>query len=55
MFASAEFGSEGYALILGGEANVCGELGYCPFCIEGCAGVSIRGEVRDGKIDYHLD
>ena len=55
MFASAEFGSEGYVLILGGEANVCGELGYCPFCIEGCAGVSIRGEVRDGKIDYHLD
>jgi hypothetical protein len=55
MFASAEFGSDGYILILGGEANVCGELGYCPFCVEGCAGVSIRGEVRDGKIDYHLD
>jgi hypothetical protein len=55
MFASAEFGSDGYILILGGEANVCGELGYCPFCVSGCAGVSIRGEVRDGHIDYHLD
>lgn len=55
MFASAAFGPDGYVLILGGEANVCGELGYCPFCIEGCAGVAIRGEVRDGEIDYHLD
>ncbi|MBI1839493.1 MAG: hypothetical protein HYR88_01400, partial [Verrucomicrobia bacterium] len=55
LFASAEFGSDGYVLILGGEANICGKLGYCPFCVEGCAGLSIRGEVRDGKIDYHLD
>ena len=55
MFASAAFGPDGYVLILGGEANVCGELGYCPFCIEGCAGVAIRGEVRDGEIDYYLD
>jgi len=55
MFASAAFGPDGYVLILGGEANVCGELGYCPFCIEGCVGVAIRGEVRDGEIDYYLD
>ncbi len=55
LFASAEFGSGGYELILGGEANLCGSLGPCPFCISGCVGLTIKGIVRDGAIDYSID
>ncbi len=55
LFASAEFGSAGYEFVIGGEANLCGSLGPCPFCISGCVGVTVKGTVSDGGIDYSID
>lgn len=55
LFASAEIGSGGYSIIIGGEANLCGSLGPCPFCISGCVGLTVKGEVSDGGIDYSID
>lgn len=44
-----------YEIDLVGEANICGKIGYCPFCLEGCKGITIKGVVNDGHIDYHID
>ncbi len=42
-------------LVLGAEAEVCGKIGACPFCLEGCADITIKGVVNDGGIDYSVD
>ncbi|HHY84463.1 MAG TPA: hypothetical protein GYA07_02840 [Verrucomicrobia bacterium] len=42
-------------LIVAGEANVCGRIGICPLCKEACAGISIKGVLNDGGIDYFID
>jgi hypothetical protein len=42
-------------LSITGEANVCGEIGICPFCEEACAGIAIKGVLNDGGIDYFID
>jgi hypothetical protein len=55
LFASAEVGSAGYEFVIGGEANLCGSLGPCPFCISGCVGVTVKGTVSNGGIDYSID
>ena len=45
----------GYELDVTGSANVCGKIGICPVCEEGCKGITIRGVVKDGGIDYFID
>jgi hypothetical protein len=52
---SVSVGPSGLELVLTGEANVCGEIGYCPFCVEGCIGATLSGIVNDGGIDYSFD
>ena len=42
-------------LLIGAEAELCVELGSCPFCIGVCVGVTIKGVVNDGGIDYSVD
>ncbi len=42
-------------LLVGGGAELCGEIGYCPFCIEGCFDITLKGVVNDGGIDYSVD
>jgi len=42
-------------LLIGGEAEVCGEIGFCPFCVGACFGVTVIGTVTDGDIDYEVD
>ena len=44
-----------YEIDVVGDANLCGSLGYCPFCIQGCKGITVKGIVKDGHIDYHID
>jgi hypothetical protein len=44
-----------YEIDVVGDANVCGSLGYCPICIQGCKGITVKGAVKDGHIDYHID
>ncbi len=55
IYSSLEAGPDGFKLVLGGEANLCGEIGFCPFCVSGCVGMGIRGEVGDGGVDYSID
>ncbi len=45
----------GQELVLGGGAEVCGKIGICPFCAEGCAGFTVKGVLNDGGVDYFLD
>ena len=42
-------------LTLGASANVCGSIGPCPFCIEGCKGITVTGILTTGGIDYSID
>jgi hypothetical protein len=42
-------------LTIGGSAQVCGEIGVCPVCAEGCKSVTIKGVLNDGGIDYFID
>jgi hypothetical protein len=42
-------------LTVGGTANVCGRLGICPVCVKGCKGVTIKGVINTGGIDYFVD
>ena len=42
-------------LTVGGSADVCGRVGICPVCEEGCKGVTIKGVINDGGIDYFID
>jgi hypothetical protein len=42
-------------LTVGGSANVCGKIGICPVCVKGCKGVTVKGVVNDGGIDYFID
>jgi hypothetical protein len=53
--SSLSSGPGGLELKLGGEADACGEIGYCPFCVEGCVGITVTGTVNDGGVDYAVD
>jgi hypothetical protein len=53
--ASAAKTPSGYELDLIGSADLCGKIGYCPFCVEGCKTLTVKGVVKDGGIDYFLD
>jgi hypothetical protein len=54
--ASASFSPpSSYEIDVQGDARLCGKLGACPFCIEGCKGITIKGVVKDGGIDYFID
>jgi hypothetical protein len=55
LFSSLSSGPNGLELILGGSADACGEIGYCPFCVEGCVGITVKGIVNDGGVDYSVD
>ena len=48
-------GPSDFNLELGGEAQICGSIGPCPFCVSGCKGVTVTGEVSPGAIAYHVD
>ena len=54
MFESLRHGPGGYALDLGGSAQICGSIGPCPFCVSGCKGITVTGEVTPGGISYHV-
>jgi hypothetical protein len=49
------FPTSGYSLTLAGDAQVCGSIGPCPFCISGCKTISIIGTVKEGGIDYSIN
>ena len=55
MFGTLVHSGSGYALDLGGSAQICGSIGPCPFCISGCKGITVTGVVNSGGIDYHVD
>lgn len=55
LFGTTTHTPSGYALDLGGEAQICGSIGPCPFCISGCMGITVEGEVSPGGISYHVD
>ncbi len=42
-------------LTVGGSAQVCGRIGVCPFCVEGCKEVKVTGVIKDNGIDYFID
>jgi len=42
-------------LLVGGSANVCGSIGPCPFCISGCKGITVKGVLTTGGINYYID
>ncbi len=42
-------------LTLGGSAQVCGSIGPCPLCEQGCTGVTVKGVVNTGGINYYID
>jgi hypothetical protein len=47
--------ASGSELSFTGSANVCAKVGVCPFCLEKCAGITIKGVVNDGGVDYFVD
>jgi hypothetical protein len=55
MFGTTTHSPSGYTLEIGGDAQICGSIGPCPFCISGCEGISVTGEVGTGGISYHVD
>lgn len=55
MGVSLGLGPSGPELQLAGSAEVCGTIGYCPFCVSGCKGISIRGAVTTGGVNYSID
>ena len=55
MFGSLSHSASGYELDIGGNAQICGSIGPCPFCISGCAGITVTGVVNPGGIAYHID
>ncbi len=42
-------------LTLGANAEVCGSIGPCPFCVSGCKGITVTGTLTTGGIDYSID
>ncbi len=54
MFGTATHSPSGFSLEIGGEASICGSIGPCPFCISGCKGITITGEVHIGGISYNV-
>jgi len=55
LFSRLTVTPSGTDLTLGGSGELCGKIGFCPFCIEGCVGITIMGTVGDGGIDYSVD
>ena len=55
MFGTTTVTPSGLTLEIGGEAQICGSIGPCPFCISGCKGITVTGEVGTGGISYHVD
>jgi len=55
MFGTATHSPSGYSLEIGGEAQICGSIGPCPFCVSGCEGITVTGDVSSGGIAYHVD
>jgi len=51
----SDFPTSGYSLTLAGDAQVCGSIGPCPFCISGCKSISVTGTVNKGGVDYHVN
>jgi hypothetical protein len=53
--ASGSKTPSGYQLQLLGSGDVCGSIGPCPFCVQGCKGITIRGTLKPSGIDYSVD
>ena len=47
--------ASGYHLEVVGSGDACGSLGPCPFCVQGCKTVTIKGVLKTSGIDYYLD
>ncbi len=55
MGVAAGVGPGGPELDFSGSAEICGSIGYCPFCVSACKGISIRGVVTDGGLNFSID
>ncbi len=55
MFGTATHSSSGFDLEVGGDAQLCGSIGPCPFCITGCKDITVTGDIGPGGIAYHVD
>ena len=47
--------ASGFHLEVTGSGDACGKVGYCPFCVDKCITVTIKGILKQGGIDYQLD
>jgi hypothetical protein len=45
----------GFQLTLLGSAGVCGSLGPCPLCVQGCKTITVKGVLKQDGLDYFLD
>jgi hypothetical protein len=47
--------ADGFHLEIVGSGDACGSLGPCPFCVQGCKTITIKGVLKTSGIDYYLD
>jgi hypothetical protein len=47
--------ANGFHLELIDSTQACGSIGPCPFCVEGCKTITLKGTLKTTGIDYHLD
>jgi hypothetical protein len=55
MIATASKTPSGFQLMLIGSDRLCGQVGPCPFCIQGCKTITIKGVLKQNGYDYSLD
>jgi len=54
-FMSVDTTANPAKVTIGGSAEICGTIGKCPFCLSKCAGITVKGVVSTGGIDYFID
>jgi hypothetical protein len=47
--------ASGFHLEVTGSGQACGQLGPCPFCLQGCKTITIKGVLMPSGINYYLD
>jgi hypothetical protein len=53
--AVASISPSGFQLTLSGSAQICGSIGPCPLCAQGCKTVGVTGVLKNGGIDYSVN
>ena len=54
-FMSVDTSADPANVTLGGSAEICGSIGKCPFCLSKCAGITVKGVLSTGGINYFID